>query len=148
MKHRHESLADFPVVITLPVRWGDQDAFGHVNNTEFIRWFESARVAYLERTGLWQMLAPDGIGPILAAISCNYRQPVAYPDTVHIGARVSRIGKSSFRMEHCVVADSTNAVCAEGDSTIVVLDYRRHKSIPIPGQVRQAIEELEGKKFE
>lgn len=45
----HASLADFPVVIRLPVQWGEQDAFGHVNNIIFFRWYESARIAYCQR---------------------------------------------------------------------------------------------------
>src|SRR5277367_5877386 len=97
-------LADFPVVIALPVQWGDQDAFGHVNNTIYFRWFESARIAYFERIGLNHLLEHEPIGPILASMSCDYRRPVTYPDTVDIGMRVSRIGRTSVGMEHAVLS--------------------------------------------
>src|SRR4051794_8318236 len=80
------ALTGFPVVIRLPVQWGDQDAFGHVNNTVFLRWFESARIAYFGRMGLLEMMARDRVGPILASIACDYRRPVTHPDTVHVGA--------------------------------------------------------------
>ncbi len=78
-------LAEFPVVITLPVQWGDQDAFGHVNNTVYFRWFESARIAYFERIGLSHVLDVEPIAPILASISCDYRRPITFPDTVQVG---------------------------------------------------------------
>ena len=83
-----EALGDYPIVIALPILWGDQDAFGHVNNTVPIRWFESW-IAYLEHGGLGHIMDSSGLGPILAAISCNYRRQMHYPDTVHVGSRVS-----------------------------------------------------------
>ncbi|MBC8876759.1 MAG: acyl-CoA thioesterase, partial [Planctomycetes bacterium] len=56
-------LADYPSVVTLPVQWGDQDAFGHVNNTVPLRWFETSRIAYLEQSGLGYMMSGAGLGP-------------------------------------------------------------------------------------
>ena len=75
MTHRQqpEALHGFPIVIRIPIQWGDQDAFGHVNNTVPIRWFESARIAYLEQIGLSDKGSAGALGPILAAISCNYK---------------------------------------------------------------------------
>ncbi len=144
---KHESLSDFSLVISLPLQWGDQDAFGHVNNTVYLRWCESARIEYLQRIGLW-MINDDGIGPILANISCDYRKPLTFPDTVHIGVRVDKIGNSSFRMDHVVISEQLKIVAAEVRSTIVVVDYRRGKSVPVPEPVRAAIEKIEGRVFE
>ena len=138
-------LSGFPIVIELPVQWGDQDAFGHVNNTIYIRWFESARIAYSDRMGLSEMLATQRVGPILAAINCNFRRPVNYPDTVQVGARISRIGRTSLTMEHRVCSHSLQAVVAEGDSTVVVFDYAAGKPRPIPDELRATIERLEGR---
>jgi len=129
------------------VQWGDQDAFGHVNNTVYLRWCESVRIEYLRRIGLW-MIDDEGIGPILASISCDYRRPLTYPDTVHAGVRVNKIGNSSFRMDHVVVSEAQKVVAAEVRSTIVVVDYKRNKSVPVPDNVRAAIEKIEGKVFE
>lgn len=137
-------LADYPVVVTLPVLWGDQDAFQHVNNAVFIRWFESARIAYLEETGLGELLRGASLGPILAAIACNYRQQLRYPDTVLVGARVTRIGRSSMTMQHAVYSQSLGAIAADGDSTIVVFDYAAGQSRPAPDSVRQKLKEVEG----
>lgn len=144
MKHTHESLSEFPVVIALPVLWGDLDAFGHVNNLRHLCWAETARVEYLNRVGLWVPLPPAGVGPILASISCDYKRPVNYPDTVQVGARVTRIGNSSLKMEHRIVSKALDTVVAEVVSTLVVLDYSRMKPVPVPENIRHAIEAFEG----
>jgi acyl-CoA thioester hydrolase len=145
MKTPHESLKQFPVVISLPVQWGDQDALSHVNNIVYLRWAETSRIEYLSRTGVWDGLAIATTGPILAAISCDFRVPVTYPDTVYAGARITAIGKSSFKMEHRIVSGNRWAVAADLDSTLVWFDYRTGKSAGLPPEVRKAIEELEGR---
>ncbi len=142
------SLLDgFPVVITLPVQWGDQDAFGHVNNTVYFRWFESARIAYGERIGLSRLMADQRIGPILASITCDYRRQITFPDTVHVGARISRLGRSSLTMEHALVSTTARGIAAEASSVLVTFDYNAGKSHPIPDEVRSEVEALEGKPF-
>jgi acyl-CoA thioester hydrolase len=139
----HESLIGYPVVVKIPLLWGDHDAFGHVNNVVYLRWCETARVEYLLRVGLWPSLPPSGIGPILASISCDFKRPLTYPDTVSIGARVTRIGNRSFQMHHRVVSQALDTVAAEVDSAIVVLDYARNMTVPIPEPCRKAIEDFE-----
>ena len=79
------------VVIEVPIWWGDQDAFGHVNNTVPLRWFESARIAYTGKVGLSDLYDSERIGPILASITVNFRSQLHYPDTAIVGARVARI---------------------------------------------------------
>jgi acyl-CoA thioester hydrolase len=138
-------LADFPASFSLPVQWGDQDAFGHVNNTVYFRWFESSRIVYLERIGLQEAFDQQRLGPILAAIGCNFRRQLQYPDQVQIGSRVTRIGRTSFVMEHAVFSVQSQALVADGTSTIVVFDYVQQKPTPVPDVMRQAIEAIEGR---
>jgi len=140
-------LAQFTTVIAIPVQWGDQDAFGHVNNTIYLRWFESARIVYLERIGMMELHAAENVGPILASVACDYRRPVTYPDTVLVGARVTRIGRSSIGMEHAAASQVQGVIAAAGNSTLVVFDYHKEKSHPVPAPLRQAIEALEGRSF-
>jgi acyl-CoA thioester hydrolase len=142
-----DALADFPVAVRLPIQWGDQDGFGHVNNTVCIRWFESARVAYLDAGGLDHLMSGSKLGPILAAINCNYRKQLGYPDIVHVGARVSRLGRSSMTMQHAVYSEKLQAIAADGDSVVVVFDYDLQRPVRIPEEIRQAMERLEGKKL-
>jgi acyl-CoA thioester hydrolase len=137
-------LNEYPVTLALPVQWGEQDAFGHVNNTVYFRWCESARIVYLERVGLRASLQNEATGPILARIGCDFRQPVRFPDAVEVGSRVTRMGRSSFDMEHRIVSERLGLV-AEAASTLVVYDYGAGRSVAIPEAVRAAIEALEGR---
>ncbi len=138
----------FPVWISIPVQWGDQDAFGHVNNVIYFRWFESARITYGRQIGLAETGEGKKIGPILAAITCHYRRQLKFPDTVQVGARITRIGRSSLTMEHRLVSESLRAVAAEGDSTLVTFDYLAQKSVALPDHLRARIEQLEGRTFQ
>jgi len=141
-------VSQYTITISIPVQWGDQDAFGHVNNTVYLRWFESARIVYLERIGMMDLHAAENVGPILASATCDYRRPVTYPDTVLVGARVTRIGRSSFSMEHAAASQDQGVIAAEGKSTLVVFDYHKEKSHPIPPALRQAIAALERRSFD
>ena len=136
-------LPDFAVSISQPVQWGEQDGFGHVNNMHFIRWFESARIAYLIRCDV--EIAAEGVGPILAAVSCNYRKQVKFPDTLVVGAKVTRIGRSSLTLEHALWSTTQSAIVADGDSTVVMFDYENQKSSPVDDILRKKIEEVEGR---
>jgi acyl-CoA thioester hydrolase len=138
-------LAGFSVSIAIPVQWGDQDAFAHVNNVVFFRWFESARIAYFSRIGLMKHLDGGQVGPILAAASCDYRRSIVFPDTVRVGIRATRIGRTSIGLEHRIISEGLKAVAADGTSTAVVYDYAAGRPHPVPDSVRAAIADLEGR---
>jgi acyl-CoA thioester hydrolase len=145
LEHPHDLLRDYRVVISLTVEWGDQDGFAHVNNTVYLKWCETARVVYLEQVEMWQMIGAVGKGPILAALSCNYLHPVTFPDTVQIGARVGKIGNSSFCMEHALVSLKQNAVVADSSSVLVFLEYKGSLPLRVPDSIREAMAQLEGR---
>ena len=134
----------YPVVIALPLLWGDEDAFGHVNNTVYLRWCETARVDYLNRIRLWPATPPSGIGPILAHLACDYERPLNYPDTVEVGARITQIGNTSLHMEHCIFSRHHHAVAARIRSILVTFDYAANRPVPVPDSIRDAIGQLEG----
>jgi acyl-CoA thioester hydrolase len=144
----HPLLTGFPVVTTIPLLWGDEDAFGHVNNLIYLRWCETARVEYLQRVALWVELPPAGAGPILASMKCDYKAQLNYPDTVQVGSRIGRIGNSSFQMEHCVVSRNLGEIAAAVESTLVLFDYKLRRPVPIPAEIRRTICDLEGRPFE
>lgn len=144
MKTPHD-LEGFPLIISFRLFWGDQDALAHVNNLTYLRWAETARIEYLSRIRAWHGSASEPTGPILASITCDYRVPLTYPDTVCVGSRISAIGRSSFAMVHRIVSRNRDAVAADLDSTMVWFDYRAGKSIPLPEDVRKAFEKFEGK---
>ena len=136
-------LKGFPVIIEIPVAWGEMDAFQHVNNAVYLRYFESARIAYFERLGFIEIMNQTGIGPILAETRCRYRKPLSYPDTISVGARVSEIAEDRFVMQYCVISHKLQAIAAEGEGILVSYNYRQNRKAPIPAQVRQQIEKLE-----
>jgi len=140
----HEALENFPVVIEIPVQWGEMDAYGHVNNTVFFRFFESARIAFLERCGFLQSYDELNIGAILHSTSCRFRRPLFYPDTVLVGARADTIDSDRFVMEYRVVSTAQNEVAADGEGTVVSFDYGQRSKVELPQMVRDGLKALGG----
>ena len=137
-----ELLKDFPVVIELPVQWGDQDALGHVNNVVFFRWWESSRIAFAERVGIVRYHPDTTLGTVLVSIKCDFRKQLLYPDTILIGARLSKLGNSSFNVEHRLVSKKLNALAAEATSTMVTFDFVKQTSVRVPDDIRSVMEQL------
>lgn len=134
----HEEFCDrFPARVDIPVQWGEQDGFGHINNAVFIRWLEASRIRLINLLDV--ELKTQGVGPILASVSCNFRLQVKFPDTITSAARVTKMGRSSLQVEHAVWSQAQGAVVAEGDSTVVLFNYELQKSSRIPDDLRQKI---------
>lgn len=116
--------------IELPVLWGDMDAFLHVNNIQYLRWIETARVHYLKASGLYQR--EDNIGIILARTEIDYRIPLVFPDTVRVNARVTEIGRTSFTMYNDIVSIQHNEkTAALAKTVLVVYDYNTLQKVVI-----------------
>jgi len=142
----HPELALFPVVVELDVAWGDMDSYAHVNNVVYFRYFENARIAYLDRVGWSASKVATGLGPILASTSARFRKAVTYPDHLLVGARVTDIQSDRVTFEFRLVSTKFGAVACDGQGVIVSYDYRAASKAPIPAAIRKAIEELEGMK--
>ena len=84
----HQLLAEFAVIVRIPVQWGEMDAYGHVNNSMFFRYFESARMEYLERCGFLHSYERDKVGAILHSTQCRFKRALFFPDTIEVGTRV------------------------------------------------------------
>lgn len=134
-----------PVSVSIPVAWGEMDAFQHVNNVVYARWVETARIEYLTRIGLMERMRAEGVGPILARFSIDYRSPVTYPDTVHVGVGTTRIGNSSFTMSFRIWSEAQQAEVASGEQILVLFDYRGERPSPIDDGLRGAIAAVEGR---
>lgn len=137
-----DPLADYPIIITQPVAWGEMDAFGHVNNIVFFRYFESARIAYLDAIGL-RGDRSAGVGPILASTHCRFRRPLTYPDVVRVGARTTELAADRFTMEYRIVSETLRDIAAEGGGVIVAYDYVSSRRTMLPDAVRARIRELD-----
>ncbi len=132
----------WPVEVEVPVAWGDMDAFAHVNNTVYFRWFETARIAYFEKIGLNERMKKTGVGPILARTSCDYEKPLTFPDAIRTCARVSKQGNTSFVMEYRVVSTSQGDA-ARGEGVIVLVDYKKGGKVALDDELRGRIDALE-----
>ncbi len=139
----NQLLESYPVVIEIPIAWGEMDAFQHVNNVAYFRYLESGRIAYFEKLGLMGIMNRSGIGPILASVQCRFKIPLTYPDTISVGVRVSEIGQDRFKMEYAVVSHRLEKVAAVGEGVIVSFNYRKNKKANLPAEVRERIEALE-----
>jgi acyl-CoA thioester hydrolase len=140
----HPTLAGFPVTIRTMVHWGEMDAYGHLNNTVFFRYFETARIAFLDRCGLLASYDRDRIGAILHSTDCRFRRPLFYPDDVAVGARTLAVADDRFTMGYRIVSLGQNAVAADGTGVIVAYDYAAGRKVPLPAAVRDAVLALTG----
>lgn len=123
----------------LMVRWGDMDALGHVNNTEYFRYMEQTRISWFDALGI--PILENGCGPVIAKASCDFIAPITYPATVSVATYLQRVGRSSFTVTHELRPDTDPAVLfATGEVVVVWIDHAQGKSIPLPARVRQALE--------
>lgn len=122
----------------IPIRWGDMDAYGHVNNTVYFRYMEQARVEWLETLGA--AVRPGSEGPVIINASCTFLVPMTYPGTVVVDTFVNPPGRSSVQthVEMRLVGDER--LFAEGAAKVVWMDTRTGKSSPLPAEIRAALE--------
>ena len=119
----------------MPVRWGDMDAYGHVNNTVYFRYFEQTRVEWAERMGS-RVSPEEPVGPVIINASCTFLAPVNYPATVVIKVYAGDPGRSSVMTWYELFVEGDERVYAEGAAKTVWMDTRTGKSAPIPDVVR------------
>jgi acyl-CoA thioester hydrolase len=139
----NEILNGFPVIVEFPIAWGEMDAQNHVNNVVYFRYIENARIAYYDRIGIWQITEDTGVGTVLASTQCRYRASLTYPDTVSVGAKVTKIEADRFTMEYRVVSHRLGKLAAEGKGVLVTYDFRENRKAPVPEVLKKNIAALE-----
>jgi acyl-CoA thioester hydrolase len=138
-----ELISIYPVVIEIPIAWGNMDAFQHVNNTLYFKHIESARIAYFEKINFLEVMNQTGIGPILASTQCRFKIPLTYPDHVTVGARVDTIEKDRFIMKYAVISHRLDKIAAFGEGELVMFDYQNNIKSFIPDEIKNRIIDLE-----
>src|SRR4051812_23316794 len=124
--------------MVIPIRWGDMDAMGHVNNTVYFRYLEIVRIEWLHRAGG----APDrdGSGPVIVNAFCNFIRQLQYPGDVRARHYVANAGRTSFdtfiTLER---TDEPGVLYANGGATMVWIDFPRQKAVPLPAWLRELI---------
>jgi acyl-CoA thioester hydrolase len=121
----------------IPIRWGDMDAMGHVNNTVYFRYMEQARISWFD-TLVPQDEAWKSTGLVIANASCNFKKPINYPGTVEVRVLAGPPGGSSVATYYELLIDEE--LCADGAATVVFIDMERQKPVRIPERIRSLLQ--------
>jgi len=122
----------------LPIRWGDMDAMGHVNNTVYFRYMETARIEWMRSVGCNP--DPQGQGPVIVNAFCNFYRQLEYPGEVLVKMYVSDPGRTTFET-WCTLerTDQPGVVCAAGGATTIWVDSPQQKAQTLPGWMRELV---------
>ena len=122
----------------IPIRWGDMDAMGHVNNTVYFRYLETARIEWMSAIGCRP--DPQGEGPVIVNAFCNFYKQLEYPGDLLAKMYVSDPGRTTFET-WCTLerADRPGAIDAAGGATTIWIDFPKQKACPLPEWMRQIV---------
>jgi len=125
--------------MTIPIRWGDMDAMGHVNNTLYFRYMEIVRLEWLYRIGATK--DEQGDGPVIVNAFCNFIRQLEYPGDVLAKHYVASPGRTSFEAYITLERiDEPGVLYATGGAKTVWVNFPRGKSVPLPDKVRRLVE--------
>jgi acyl-CoA thioester hydrolase len=125
----------------ITTRWADNDAYGHVNNTVYYSWFDTAVNAWLIEAGLLDIEHGNPIG-LVVETGCRYAHPLAYPDGVEVGLGIETVGSSSVRYGIGVFRRGAAEPAAEGHFVHVYVDRVSRRPVPLPDAWRSAFEAI------
>lgn len=133
----------FRLFRAIPTRWHDNDAYGHVNNTVYYAWFDTAVNAWLVENGFLDIAGSETIG-LVVETRCTYFESVAFPETVEAGIAVERLGTSSVTYRIGIFRQGGGLAAAQGRFTHVYVGRTDQKPVPIPQPLRAALARLSG----
>jgi acyl-CoA thioester hydrolase len=125
----------------IPTRWIDNDVYGHVNNVVYYSYFDTVVNQYLIEQGVLEIESSPVIG-LVVETGCRYFAPVVFPDTVHAGLRVAKLGNSSVRYEVGLFRNGDQAASAQGHFIHVYVDRASRRSTALPAAMRAALERI------
>lgn len=127
--------------MSMPIRWGDMDAFGHVNNTVYFRYMEQVRISWFESLNL--PMHGTCQGPVIVNASMEFLKQLHYPGDVIARMSVGELGRSSFGTSFELLrADDPGVLYARGNARCVWIDYALGKSTPVPDMLREYLERV------
>jgi acyl-CoA thioester hydrolase len=139
-KPRPEPRAAYKAFRPIATRWSDNDVYGHVNNVVYYSWFDTAVNAYLIEQGVLDIYGGSTIG-LVVETQCNYFASLAFPQTVHAGIRVAKLGTSSVRYEVGIFGDG-ELTAAKGHFIHVYVDQVTRKPVALPPELKKVLETL------
>ena len=140
-RERAAARSEFKVWRRFTTRWADNDAYGHVNNTIFYQWFDSAVNGWLVEQGLLDIKAGDPIA-LVVETRCTYLAPLEFPQDVEVGLGVAELRRSSVRYRIGVFSDGGETAAAQGDFVHVLVDRSTRRSVEMPQRWRTALERI------
>jgi acyl-CoA thioester hydrolase len=140
-KPRRQFRSEWRHFLEIQTRWSDNDVYGHVNNTVYYSWFDTAVNNWLIRQGLLD-LEHSPVVSLVVETGCSYFESVAYPESVDVGLRVERIGTSSVTYGLGVFRKRTELAAAVGRFVHVAVDRETRRAVPLPDALRIALREL------
>ncbi len=126
---------------TIPTRWMDNDVYGHVNNVVYYSYFDTVVNQYLIEQGVLDIERSPVVG-LVVETQCNYFASITFPDTVHAGLRVARLGSSSVRYEIGLFRNDDPETAARGHFIHVYVDRDTRRPVELPAPLRAALEKL------
>jgi acyl-CoA thioester hydrolase len=133
--------ADFRHFRAITTRWMDNDVYAHVNNAVYYSYFDTVVNQYLLECGVLDIVASPVIG-LVVETQCNYFSPISFPDVVHAGLRVAKIGGSSVRYEIGLFRNDDPAASAQGHFVHVYVERDTNRPTPLPANLRAALARL------
>ncbi|HWA39912.1 MAG TPA: thioesterase family protein [Burkholderiales bacterium] len=121
----------------IPIRWGDMDAMGHVNNTVYFRYMEQARIGWFDAL-VPEQEAWKSTGIVIANASCNFKKAMTYPGTVEVRLYVGAPGGSSVPTFYEMAVGEV--VYADGEATVVFIDMAKQRAVRIPEDIRRRLQ--------
>eukprot|EP00045_Choanoeca_perplexa_P012303 m.133769 g.133769 ORF g.133769 m.133769 type:complete len:187 (-) comp15955_c0_seq1:13-573(-) len=129
------------------VQWGDVDAFQHINNCVYLRYFENARIVYLEKlheqAKELDFFSPGNVGPIMADAYVRYQAPLYYPDTIDVSIFAQQLRETDVRLHFEVHSQDQQLVVARGYGRMVCYDYNAGQKIAFPTAIVEAMQQLQ-----
>ena len=135
------SRAEFKVWRKVTTRWADNDAYGHVNNTVYYEWFDSAVNAWMVDHDMLDITKGDPIA-LVVETRCTYAAPLAFPEDIDVGMAVAHLGRSSIRYRIGIFAAGRDSAAAEGEFVHVVVDRGTRRPVEIPTAWREKLEAI------
>jgi acyl-CoA thioester hydrolase len=125
----------------MTTRWADNDVYGHVNNTVYYEWFDSAVNSWMVDQGMLDIADGDPIA-LVVETRCTYAAPLAFPQEVEVGLLLAELGRSSIRYRIGVFAAGADCAAAEGEFVHVVVDRATRRAVEIPPEWRERLETI------
>jgi acyl-CoA thioester hydrolase len=135
------SRADYKVFYPKSTRWSDNDIYGHVNNVTYYSYFDTALNRYLIEEGGLNISDGTIVGYVVSS-GCEYHAPISYPEPIEAGLRVEQLGNSSVRYGLAIFRQGGEQAVAHGHVVHVFVNRSEDKSVPIPENLRAALEKL------